>query len=202
MPRLPHRRGNSVSFALMRLRQLAGLAIATIAATLLLAPAAGAGFQNLYDDYSADGVIDGCAFPSSELSAGLTDIPADVREYDPGFTEAINAALEQAAGGCDAAPAEAAALKNEIAAVDGSPGPALPEGVAVAAVDGDRGMPAVLIALIVLLAAGLAAGALLAASHFYGWDLGRRLAPVGGALRRTERRLADGLRSLLDRLGF
>jgi hypothetical protein len=142
----------------MRSRRLAGLTFAAFAAALLLAPTAGAEFQNLYDDYRADGVIDGCSFPSSELSSGLTDIPADVREYDPGFAEAINAALEQAAGGCNVAPAEAAALKNEISAADGSPGPALPKGLAVAEVDGDQGLPAVLIALIVVVGAGLLAG--------------------------------------------
>lgn len=185
----------------MRPRPLVTLTIAAFAAALLLPAAAQADFQTLYDDYRSDGVIDGCTHSPSELSAGLTDIPADVREYDPGFTEAINAALEQAAAGCGAAP-QAAAIKNEITAADGSPGPALPKGIAFEATGSGRGMPAVLVALIALLGAVLAVGALLGAAHYYGWDLRRHVAPVNGAARRAERRLTDSLRSLLDRLGF
>ena len=186
----------------MRAARLAKLTIATFAAGLLLAPPAWADFQTLYDDYRADGSINGCAFSSGELSSGLTDIPADVREYDPGFAEAINAALEQAAIGCGEAPAEAAAIKNEITADDGSPGPAVPKGFVLQQADSGRGLPGVLIGLIVLLGIALAIAALLGVGHYYGWDMRRRLAPASGAARGAERRLADSLRSLLDRLGF
>jgi hypothetical protein len=168
---------------------------------LLLAAPAWADFQTLYDDYRADGVINGCAFSSGELSGGLTDIPADVREYDPGFAAAINVALEQAAAGCGSAPAEAAAIKNEITAADGSPGPAIPKGFVLPHGEGGRGLPAVLIGLIAVLGIALATAAVLGVGRYYGWDLRRRLAPASGAARGAERRLADSLRSLLDRLG-
>jgi hypothetical protein len=184
----------------MRYRPLATLITAT-AAGLLLTATARADFQTLYDDYRADGGIDGCAYSSSYLSAGLSEIPADVREYDPGFSEAINTALEQVAAGCGTAPS-AAATRNEATAADGSPGPVAPRPLAFRAAASGPALPAVLAALVVVLATALAAGALLAASHYYGWDLRGRLASVSGAARQTERRLADGLRSVRDRLGF
>jgi hypothetical protein len=183
----------------MRHRPLATLAIA--AAALLLPATAQADFQSLYDDYRADGVIDGCTYTSSDLTAGLSDIPADVRQYDPGFAAAINSALEQVAAGCNAG-SQTAATKNETTAADGSPGPAAPRPLAFHAADTGRDLPGVLAALIIVLGTALAGGALLTASHYYGWDLRRRLAPVSGAARATERSLADGLRSVRDRLGF
>jgi hypothetical protein len=185
----------------MRLRPFATLTIAAAAVVLLPPATAGADFQILYDDYRADGVIDGCAYSSGDLTSGLGDIPADVREYDPGFAEAINAGLEQAAAGCGTAAMEVIP-KNEVIAADGSPGPAAPRPVAFQIPDTDRGIPAVLVALMIVFGAALACGAVLGGAHYYGWDLRGRLAPVSGAARGTERRLADRLRSLLDRLGF
>ena len=184
----------------MRLRVF--LILSLLAALALIAPAgAAADFQTLYDDYRSDGVIDGCSYSSGELSAGLSDIPADVREYDPGFSDALNAALEQVAAGCDLSP-QAATAKNEASAADGSPGPVAPKPVAFHAPGADRGLPALLTAMIVFLAAALASGAVLLGSHYYGWDLRGRLAPVGGAAREAESRVAEALRSLRDRLGF
>lgn len=150
---------------------------ATLAAlvTLLLAAPAQADFQTLYDDYRADGVIDGCAYSSGELSSGLSDIPADVRQYDPGFPEALNAALDQVAAGCHATPAVAA--ENEVTAADGSPGPAVPPRLALQASGTGRGLPGVLVALIAVLAAALGAAAVLAVAHYYGWDLRLRRGP-------------------------
>jgi hypothetical protein len=174
------------------------LAATAVAAVALLMPTwASADFQTLYDDYRTDTVIDGCAYSSGELTSGLGDIPADIREYDPGFSNAINAALEQAAAGCGAAAPEATP-KNEVFAADGSPGPAPPRPRTVVIADTDEGLPALLVALIVLGTATLAAGAALAAAHYNGWDVRRGLAPVSGA----EERLAERLRSLRDRLGF
>jgi hypothetical protein len=184
----------------MRLRSIATLTIAAAAAGLLLAATAQADFQTLYDDYRADGVIDGCAYSSTDLSSGLSEIPADVRQYDPGFAAAINGALDQVAAGCSAAPA--VTTKDEVAAADGSPGPAVPHALAFHAAGTGRELPGVLVALIVVLGAFLATAAFLGAAHYYGWDLRGRLAPVRGAARGAERRLADSLRSLLDRLGF
>jgi hypothetical protein len=144
----------------MRHRLGATTVLATIAALLLAAPAQ-ADFQTLYNDYRTDGMIDGCAYSAGELSSGLTDIPADVREYDPGFTDAINAALEQRAAGCGTAPL-AATTKNEVTASDGSPGPAAPHALTIQAGVGGRSMPAVLVAVIALLGAVLGAAAVLA----------------------------------------
>jgi hypothetical protein len=150
-------------------------AILTALVALLLAAPAEADFQTLYDDYRADGVIDGCAYTSGELSNGLGDIPADVRQYDPGFPEALNAALDQVAAGCHATPA--AVARNEVTAADGSPGPAVPHGLAVQAGGPDRGLPGVLVALIAVLAAALGAAGVFALAHFYGWDLRPRRGP-------------------------
>ena len=163
----------------MRLARLAKLTFAALAAGLLLAAPAQADFQTLYDQYRAHGGIDGCAVSSGELSNGLADIPADVREYDPGFAVAINGALEQAAGGCGEGPQKAAAIKNEISASDGSPGAAVPKAFAIPAADGGRGLPAALIGLIAVLGLALVAAAGLGVARYYGWDV----------------------RSLLDRLG-
>jgi hypothetical protein len=155
----------------VRLAHLAKLTLAALAAGILLAAPAQADFQNLYDQYRAHGGIDGCAVSSGELSNGLADIPADVREYDPGFAVAINAALEQAAAGCGEGPQEAAAIKNEISASDGSPGAAVPKAFAIPAVDGGRGLPAALIGLIAVLGLALAAGAVFGVARYYGWDV-------------------------------
>jgi hypothetical protein len=131
-------------------------------AVLMLPATARADFQTLYDDYRADGAIDGCAYSSSYLSSGLSEIPADVREYDPGFAEAINLALEQVAAGCGSTPQEAK-MKNAATAADGSPGPAEPRPVAFRAAATGRTIPAVLVAVIVSLAGGLGTAAVLAA---------------------------------------
>jgi hypothetical protein len=183
----------------MRPSLLATLIIAAVA--LALPASAAADFQTLYSDYRADGVINGCAYPSSDLSSGLSDIPADVRQYDPGFTAAINAALDQVAAGCGTAP-QIAGARDEVSAADGSPGPAVPHRLAFVAAGTGRGLPAVLVALIALLGGALATAALLAWAHYYGWDLRARLAPVSGAARGAERRIADSLRALQDRLGL
>ncbi len=149
----------------MRPRLFATTILATAAALLLAAPAQ-ADFQTLYNDYRSDGVIDGCAYSAGELSSGLTDIPADVREYDPGFTDAINTALEQQAAGCGAAP-QAVATKNEMTASDGSPGPSIPHALVLRAGGGGRSMPAILVAMIAVLGAilGVAAGLALRRRH-------------------------------------
>ncbi len=155
-----------------RLPGLVGIAVVVL---LLVPTSAGADFQTLYDDYRADGVIDGCSYSPAALSSGLNDIPADVREYDPAFSDAINAALEQAATGCGAGPQKAAAsIKNEISASDGSPGPAPPQGLALAAAGDGRGVPAILLAVMIALGAALGAAGALGAARRYGRGAGRR----------------------------
>ena len=163
----------------MRSRPLA-TTLALAALILLAIPAvASADFQTLYDDYRADGVIDGCSYSPAQLSSGLNGIPSDVREYDPGFSDAINAALEQAAAGCGVSPQAAAKSKDEVSSADGSPGPAVQHAVAFRTGAGGRSMPPVLGAVIALLGAALLAAAVLAADSHYGWGLRKRLGGPG-----------------------
>ena len=152
----------------MRTRLLTPLTLVAALAALLLPSLAQADFQTLFNDYRADGTIDGCNYSQSDLSAGLSSVPSDVRQYDPGFSDAINAAMEQAAAGCNASPQEAS-VANEISAADGSPGPAPPKGLALASPGDAREMPAVLIALMVALGAALGAAATWVAARRYGW---------------------------------
>jgi hypothetical protein len=168
---------------------------------LALPSSAGADFQTLYDDYRADGQIVGCEYYSSDLTAGLGAIPADVREYDPGFAEALNGALEQLAAGCGVQPESSSDASAGVTAGDGSPGPIRPQSVGLLTNQADT-LPGILLAVIVLLGASLAVAALLGAARFFGWNLQRRLAPVGGATRGVRDRLADGLWGIRDRLGL
>ena len=159
----------------MRSHPLATILALAALALLALPAAASADFQTLYDDYRTDGIIDGCSYSTAELSSGLNGIPADVREYDPGFSDAIDTALEQASAGCGTRPQAAAHGKSQISAADGSPGPAPQHATAFRPDDAGRGMPFVLGALIGLLAASLAAAALLVADRHYRWGLRDRL---------------------------
>lgn len=152
----------------MRFRPLATLTIVASLGLLGLPSLAQADFQTLFDDYRADGAIDGCNYSQGDLSAGLSSVPSDVRQYDPGFSDAINAAMEQAAAGCNASPSEASSIKNEISAADGSPGPAPPQSLALADAGDGRDIPAVLIGVMVLLGAGLGAAVALLAARRYG----------------------------------
>ena len=175
---------------------------ATVALGALALPSsAAADFQTLYDDYRSDGQIDGCEYYSSDLAAGLGAIPADVREYDPGFAEALNGALEQLAAGCGETTEPSSSATAGITADDGSPGPTRPQSIGLATNEVDT-LPGVLFAVIVVLGALLAVAALLGAARFFGWDLPRRLAPVESAARGVRDRLADGLWGVRDRLGF
>ena len=152
----------------MRIRPPA--ALATIAAmVLLLSPSlARADFQTLFNDYRGDGNIYGCDYSESELRAGLTSIPSDVRQYDTGFADAINLALQQAATGCNVSPSQAAPTSNQITAADGSPGPGPPKSLALGH-DGDgRDIPAILVAMMVALGAALGAAAALFAARHHG----------------------------------
>lgn len=101
-------------------------AISLLAACLALAlvpSAEAADVDRLYDEYRSSGLIRPCAHSDAELRDGLAEIPADVRAYDPGFADAVNAALEQRAS-CGTAPASPASPEGARLAADGSPGPA------------------------------------------------------------------------------
>jgi hypothetical protein len=96
-------------------------------ACLFCAPAAGAAapFRGLYDEYLRTGVVRGCAHSEAQLQAALTSIPADIQAYDPAFSDALNAALEDRAAGCAAPPPHGASpASGATKAADGSPGPA------------------------------------------------------------------------------
>lgn len=176
------------------------IALAAAVGLLVLPGLARADFQTLYDDYRVDGGIDGCEYQSGDLTGALGAIPADVREYDPGFAEALNTALEQLAAGCEEESDASSEQSAGAIAADGSPGPPRPRVVQVAG-EVDSSLPAVLVAVIVVLGAALAAGVLMVAVRFFGWDPGRRLAGATTPLRRLRERLADGLWALRDRLG-
>jgi hypothetical protein len=181
--------------------RILGRTCAAIALVALALPGhAGADFRTLYDDYRADGQIDGCDYDSSELSSGLGEIPADVREYDPGFSDALNSALEQLAAGCETAP-DASELAGGITAGDGSPGPSPPHAIATAPQHAD-GLPAVLVAMMVVLGLCLGAGALLAAARTYGWGLPARRGAAPGRAGGAGDRLSQAVWAVRDRLGF
>ena len=150
-------------------------AILTALVALLLAAPAEADFQTLYDDYRADGVIDGCAYTSGELSNGLGDIPADVRQLRPRLPRGAERGSGPGGGGLPRHPRRG--RRNEVTAADGSPGPAVPHKLAFQTGGPDRGLPGVLVALIAVLSAALSAAAVLALAHFYGWDLRLRRGP-------------------------
>jgi hypothetical protein len=150
-----------------RRRRSTTVILAALALALGAPAAAGADFQALFDDYRSDSVIDGCTYSPAELGAALNEIPADVRQYDPGYTEAINLALEQSTAGCDEKPATAGPRSQTIAA-DGSPGPKPPPAASLRTAGPGRDVPVALLALIFLLGGSLvAAGA---------YALGRRRA--------------------------
>ena len=162
--------------------RLSTLTIVAALSLVLLGPTtAAADFQSLFDDYRTDGVIDGCSYSSSELSAGLSDIPADVRQYDPTYVEAINTALYQSAAGCGLAPAETETA-NEVTAADGSPGPMVEKPTALRTAGAGRDVPAMLVALIAALGAALAACVALALRGPGAWRPWRR--PAGSPGRR------------------
>jgi hypothetical protein len=173
---------------------------AAVVALLVLPAAAEADFQTLYDDYRNDGAINGCAYSSSDLTAGLSSIPADVREYDPGFAEALNSALEQLAAGCNPT-SDSFSDQAGATTADGSPAPPSPKPLRFTE-EGEAGPPAVLLGMMLLLAASLATAGLLAASRYYGWHLERPIGTFSRVGRGARDRLADGLWAVRDRLGF
>jgi hypothetical protein len=123
--------------------------------------AAGAGFDQLFGEYRATGNVDGCAHTTADLSEVLAAVPADVKAYDPGFADALNAALERRAAGC-AGVRESLSVPLDVAgttrAGDGSPGPRAPR--RLASMSADAGAPSDLGAIVVALGVGAAAVAI------------------------------------------
>lgn len=132
-----------------------------------------ADFQALYDEYQNLGVILGCSHRESDLRSALSAVPADIKAYDPGFVDALNAALEARATSCKNVLASpfaggGAAGNGTVIASDGSPGPPGPPiGVPLPAPEGSGvAIPAALLAL-----AAVAGAAVVGAAGFF---LGRR----------------------------
>ena len=76
------------------------IALVWIGVTAISPGLAFANRESTYDEYRATGVVQGCDYSAEELRAALDDIPPDIRAYDPGFADALNAALEQGAAAC------------------------------------------------------------------------------------------------------
>jgi hypothetical protein len=142
-------------------------ATTSLALLLLAACPALADVDTLYDEYRLRGLVRGCAHPEAELRDGLAQIPADIRAYDPGFADALNAALEQRAASCEGGaallPAQPVAPGGGATAADGSPGPAgvpsTPAPATEPSGEGDGGWPQALL-LVLSGCAGLAAAGL------------------------------------------
>lgn len=109
----------------MKTRLLMTFAVA--ACLVGAAPAsAQSGSQGIYDEYLQTGLIAGCNHTAGDLQAALTTIPADVQAYDPGFSDALNGALDRRASGCDGAVKgtfNPSGLPGTTLAADGAPGP-------------------------------------------------------------------------------
>jgi hypothetical protein len=169
----------------------------------MLAPAAArADFGDLYRDYTNDGAINGCKHSPAELRAGLGQIPADVRQYDPGFEQALEGALEQRVGGCGTLSLAPSGSGGTRTTADGSPGPRSAGATSAQAVSQGHGVPAVIVAMIVLLGAVLLVAALFGLAAYFGWNLERAAMPAGGRARRLGELLSDRLYAVRDRLGF
>ncbi len=167
----------------MRRSLILALALAVLAAAA--PPAHGAPrFRALYDEYRRSGLISGCAHSEAELQGALTSIPADIEAYDPGFSDALNAALEDRAAGC-ASPAPApAGTGGATTASDGSPGPSAPAVPRAPAPSpsAPSALPLQMLFLGVLAAVALLAGALLIRPGRRPAGRRSRAGPAGGFL--------------------
>lgn len=105
--------------------------------------------SEIYEEYRATARIVGCDHSVAELQEAAGSIPADILAYDPGFSEAIDLALQERLGGC----LEGDEVRDEApppAAADGSPGPIPPTmayGSAPVPDPGGGGLVVVLLAL-------------------------------------------------------
>lgn len=163
----------------MRRSIILAVAVACLAATTTPADAAPR-FRALYDEYLRSGQISGCAHSEAELESALTSIPADIQAYDPAFSDALNAALEDRAAGCSA-PSLGSGGNAGATASDGSPGPppvTVPRAPAPVP-SGPSALPLELLFLGGLAAAGLLTAVVLSSR----WGRRRGSRPRPGAVR-------------------
>ena len=135
----------------------ARLGLLLLAAALCGWAAAPAGAQlgEIYETYREQGIVNGCDHPPEELRDALASIPADIQAYDPGFGEALNAALSQRSAGCETETLDHVP-RGVDEAVDGSAAPQSPliaAGAPPAGEDDGSGVVALVLAL--ALGAGL-----------------------------------------------
>jgi hypothetical protein len=104
------------------------LPVLALMLALLVTPASASAdlFDDLYEEYRTTNVINGCRYDAGDLREALAGVPPDISAYDPGFTDTLNAALEQRASGCDGSAVLSLQLPPPAGAIeagDGSPGP-------------------------------------------------------------------------------
>jgi hypothetical protein len=103
---------------MVRTVRISILAAALLAAALAGAPAAHANFLRTFQDYKADGQINGCSYTHAQLKDAQSQVPPDIEQYAPDFPGALAAALEQRARGCGK---QAAPAPPPVAATPGGP---------------------------------------------------------------------------------
>lgn len=113
-----------------RLRGLVAVCAATVA--LAVAPQSAMAVPT-YDDYSSDGAVGSCDYSASQLQNDINNAPSDIRQYDPGYLEALRRALnDQATGACDPSagpnPEPVADSTSERESAAGPTGPLSPPG--------------------------------------------------------------------------
>ena len=123
-----------------------------------------AALGEIYTDYRQTGLVNGCQRSPAELREALTSIPADIQAYDPGYAEALNAALAERGAGCEGEEEVDHIPTGAEEAVDGSPSPRPPLIAAAPAPAGEEeASGSVALILAVAFGAGLIAVMTLAA---------------------------------------
>ena len=75
-------------------------ALAALCLPLALAPAAHAdAFDTIFKEYQSTGKISACKYSEAQLKQAKGEVPNDIEAYAPDFPNALEAALEQRAGG-------------------------------------------------------------------------------------------------------
>lgn len=170
--------------------------LALLSLALLTAPAAArAGtFDRIFKEYQRTGRIDPCKYSEGDLKSAQGSVPNDVQAYAPDFPNALQAAIEQRAGGscapgrqqpAPAAPATSPTTTAPAAATPGAsttPAPAAEPVPAAVAADqaiarnaatarsSDAGTPAPVVALAAVGALLALGGLAYGLAHWLAWD--------------------------------